>query len=344
MYPNLAAIGNWYGSDLVEITDDFSRINRDGYWFVAGWFEGPILGFRFANWSEHPPTTSRWIGPTDWISDTSETQYIQNVERARNEISQGNVYEVNVCRQLSARWPEPGQDDSFALYRSILDLHPADHASYLRVKSEQLKQFNLPTKIEIISASPESFLNVDAGYIRSTPIKGTAPAAGEFLEKDISENIMIVDLVRNDLSRICEVNSIAVEDFLKRIEIPGISHLVTTVKGRLKPDVGWNEIFKGTFPPGSVTGAPKHTALQLIHELESPRNIYCGTLGVIDSENGTAKLSVAIRTFWKSNGRIHFGTGAGITWGSDAMGEWKETELKANRLVTLASAEVNRVD
>jgi para-aminobenzoate synthetase component 1 len=116
--------------------------------------------------------------------------------------------------------------------------------------------------------------------------------------------------------------------------------LVSTVEGRLRPDVGWAAIFDATFPPGSVTGAPKSTACQLIDQLErSPRGPYCGAIGWIDADAGRAELAVGIRTFWvdAASDTIRFGTGAGITWGSDAAHEWAETELKADRLLEVAA-------
>ncbi len=122
-------------------------------------------------------------------------------------------------------------------------------------------------------------------------------------------------------------------------EHPGLAHLVSTVEGTLRRDVTWPEILDATFPPGSVTGAPKVAALQVIDELEPlPRGPYCGALGWVDADRVTASLNVAIRTFWFDEGELHFGTGGGITWGSDPAGEWAETELKASRLIPLAEA------
>jgi para-aminobenzoate synthetase component 1 len=222
-----------------------------------------------------------------------------------------------------------------------MQTHPATLAAYLRVSDSRLQDFGLPETIEIVSASPELFLRRLGHQIFSSPIKGTAATAGDFLEKDISENVMIVDLVRNDLSIVCEVASVHVPQFLERHEIPGISHLVTTVAGTLRKDSSWKDIFSATFPPGSVTGAPKSSALEIISEIETERNIYCGTLGIVDADLRTAELSVAIRTFWRSGNQIKFGTGAGITWGSEPESEWLETELKAERLIKIASKAVN---
>ncbi|MEY3408000.1 MAG: hypothetical protein RL038_1061 [Actinomycetota bacterium] len=341
MTTNLAAYGNTFATELLEITDDLSVLDDSGKWFVAGWFAGPVLAFKFANWSDEAPMAGSWVGPSDWYSDMDAPQYVSAVEAAREEIAQGNVYEVNICRRIRATWPDSPNSDSFSLYLKILQEHPAEHAAYLRLSDVRLESFGLPANIEIISASPELFLRRMGSRIESAPIKGTAPTDGDFLDKDVSENIMIVDLVRNDLSAVSKVASVHVPKFLQRHEIPGISHLVTTVAAELKPEAGWQEIFEATFPPGSVTGAPKSSALRIIDQLESPRNIYCGTMGYVDVENQQAELSVTIRTFWREDDDIVFGTGAGITWGSDALQEWQETELKAAKLIGIASSKVS---
>ncbi|MGH9252506.1 MAG: chorismate-binding protein, partial [Acidimicrobiales bacterium] len=121
---------------------------------------------------------------------------------------------------------------------------------------------------------------------------------------------------------------------------PGLVHLVSTVTGRLEPGHGWRDLVEATFPPGSVTGAPKSTAVTTIADLEPiPRGPYCGAVGWVDADTGEGELAVGIRTFWVDEGWLRFGTGAGITWGSDPGKEWTETELKAGRLIGLASAD-----
>lgn len=122
---------------------------------------------------------------------------------------------------------------------------------------------------------------------------------------------------------------------------PGLVHLVSTVRGRLVPSAGWAELFAATFPPGSVTGAPKRAAQTVIGRCEPvPRGSYCGALGWVDASARRGVLAVAIRTFWAAEGRLRFGTGAGITWGSDPAAEWRETELKAERLLAIGSGGV----
>jgi para-aminobenzoate synthetase component 1 len=149
---------------------------------------------------------------------------------------------------------------------------------------------------------------------------------------------MIVDLVRNDLGRVCEWGSVEVPALCAVEQHPGLVHLVSTVTGCLRAAVGWPEVIAATFPPGSVTGAPKLAALDHIAALEtSPRGVYCGAVGWVDAEARQGELNVAIRTFWIEDGLLHFGTGGGITWDSTPEGEWAETELKARRLLSVAS-------
>jgi para-aminobenzoate synthetase component 1 len=166
------------------------------------------------------------------------------------------------------------------------------------------------------------------------------------LPKDYSENVMIADLVRNDLSAVCRPGTVRVDALCAPEEHPGLTHLVTTVSGELRSGVGWAEIMSSTFPPGSVSGAPKSSALRAIADLETaPRGPYCGAIGWVDADSGEAELAVGIRTFWADRDDtgarwLRFGTGGGITWGSDPAQEWAETQLKAVRLIGLASGKV----
>jgi para-aminobenzoate synthetase component 1 len=148
---------------------------------------------------------------------------------------------------------------------------------------------------------------------------------------------MIVDLMRNDLGQICKSGTVEVPRLLSSEEHPGLQHLVSDVQGELLEGISWKQIFTALSPPGSVSGAPKSSATQVIAENEIVRGPYCGALGWIQGDQ--AVLSVAIRTFWKDT-KINFGTGAGITWGSDARAEWEETQLKAKRLISIAGGEL----
>ncbi len=193
--------------------------------------------------------------------------------------------------------------------------------------------------IHLASASPERFLSRDGRRVWSSPIKGTAPKPEMLTEKDRAENLMIVDLVRNDLGRVCEYGTVEVPALWSVEHHPGLVHLVSTVEGRLRRDHGWADAIDATFPPGSVTGTPKLAAL----EGDPPRSslfpgLSTAALWAGSTPTGAAgDLNVAIRTFWIEAGRLHLGTGGAITWDSDAAGEWAETELKARRLLDVAS-------
>jgi para-aminobenzoate synthetase component 1 len=197
--------------------------------------------------------------------------------------------------------------------------------------------------VEIATASPELFLRRDGRAVESGPIKGTGRTEADLLEKDYAENVMIVDLVRNDIGQVCATGTVTVPDLCAVEKHPGLVHLVSTVRGELRDGEGWPGLLRAAFPPGSVTGAPKSSALRIIDALETaPRGPYCGGVGWVDADRGTGVLAVGIRTFWidrEADGPavLRFGTGAGITWGSDPEGEWRETELKASRLLAVAS-------
>jgi para-aminobenzoate synthetase component I len=193
--------------------------------------------------------------------------------------------------------------------------------------------------VHVASASPERFLSRRGRIVESKPIKGTAAAEELFLAKDRAENVMIVDLVRNDLGRVCEWGSVTVPALCDVEQHPGLLHLVSTVRGKLRSGCGWAEAIEATFPPGSVTGAPKIAALGVIARLETAsRGPYCGAIGWVDADAVEGDLNVAIRTFWFSEGSLLFGTGGGITWDSTPEGEWEETELKARNLLSVVSS------
>ena len=248
----------------------------------------------------------------------------------RAHIAAGDVYQVNLCRLLSA--PLPADADPSALARRLTGGNPAPYESMLDLGDEW-----------IVTASPELFLSRDGDVLHSAPIKGTAVDRDAFADKDFPENIMITDLVRNDLGRIARPGSVVVTELLAREAHPGLAHLVSTVRAEVAPGHGWGDVLAATFPPGSVSGAPKLRALQVISELEAePRGPYCGTIGFVDAQRRRARLAVGIRTFFTRpeldrRRRLYFGTGAGITWPSEPAAESAETELKATKLVKLAS-------
>lgn len=334
--PLAAFAGGWVASGLEEVSADPAVLDTSGRWAVSITFEGRVTLARFARWQgpDAIPGTlvGRWRPPTgEWRSSLDEPAYTRAVGAIRERIARGDVYQANLCRTLRVA-VDPGNDIA-ALYLRLARRNPAPHAALLRLPEADL---------HIASASPELFLARTGRTLTSSPIKGTGVTATDLLPKDQAENVMIVDLVRNDLGRVCAPGSITVPELLAVQEHPGLVHLVSTVSGRLRDGVRWPEILDATFPPGSVTGAPKLSALDVIAALEAgPRGPYCGALGWVDADTGQAALAVAIRTFWieqtTDGAELVFGTGAGITWSSDPAAEWRETLLKSARLLHVAS-------
>jgi para-aminobenzoate synthetase component 1 len=318
---------------LRDVTSDLTALDGTGRWAVVLPYTGQPVLARFDEWRPARPSAAvdgRWRGPAagDWCSSLDEAGYVGAVESVRARIAAGDVYQANVCRVMSARLPDPGSADVAALAMLLHHGNPAPYAGVVRIPS---------AGVHVACASPELFLSRRGADVRSGPIKGTGRTAADLRPKDEAENVMIVDLVRNDLSAVAQVGSVEVPSLLRVEQHPGLVHLVSIVSARLRPDVGWADVIAAAFPPGSVTGAPKSSALRIIDEVEAaPRGVYCGAVGWVDADSGEAALAVAIRTFWLAADEVLFGTGAGITWSSDAPAEWEETRLKAARLVSLA--------
>lgn len=335
----LARFGGRLATGLRDVTSDPAALDSTGFWAVAYDFEGRLTCARFDDVrpAPAPPRADGWLGPHpgSWHSSLDHAAYTEGVRRIREHIARGEVYQANLCRVLSATLPDPARSDIDALTGLLAHGNPAPYAGTLRLPGHG---------VEIATASPELYLRRDGDVVSSGPIKGTGRTEADLLEKDHAENVMIVDLVRNDLGQVCRTGSITVPDLCAVEKHPGLVHLVSTVQGTLREDAGWPELFHGTFPPGSVTGAPKSSALRIIAALErAPRGPYCGAVGWVDADRGEGELAVGIRTFWIDRTTadapvLRFGTGAGITWESDPEREWAETELKAARLVAIASA------
>jgi para-aminobenzoate synthetase component I len=327
----LAHFGGLLAIDLVDLSDDLRVLDGSGRWAIVITYEGAVTCARFATWQQAAlPNAAVWIGPpaNSWSSSVDSTEYMDAVEEIRQRVAAGTVYQANLCRVLSA--PLVGGSDLVPLARLLAERHDAPYAGVVRLPH---------VDVHVATASPELYLRRRGDQVWSAPIKGTGRTRRDLTDKDVAENIMIVDLVRNDLSRVCAIGSIAVEGLLTIEDHPGLVHLVSTVTGRLAPRRGWADLIDATFPPGSVSGAPKSTAVQAIADLEPvPRGPYCGAVGWVDADSGEGVLAVGIRTFWAADRQLHFGSGAGITWSSDALREWEETALKAERLVGLASA------
>ena len=315
-------MGGRLATGLIEITHDPKDLEDGGFWAVSTTFEGAFTAARFESVVAVDFPTTTWEKlEGQWGSSRSKSQYIDYVESIQRLIAQGWVYQVNACRELST--PIDESQNLRGLFSSILINNPAPWASY----------FEAPG-INIASASPELFLKRNGNRVRTSPIKGTQlPGQTHFGAKDIAENVMIVDLMRNDFGSICEGGTVTVPRLLASEPHPGLVHLVSDIEGELRSGITWSEIFSALHPAGSISGAPKSSAISVITENESARGPYCGALGWVQGD--ACELSVAIRIFFKDNA-LRFGTGAGITWGSVPSDEWEETELKARRLISIA--------
>jgi para-aminobenzoate synthetase component 1 len=313
---------------LVDSTSDPAALDSAGFWVVLQTFEGRLRCLRFADVRKAAlPAAPSWqLVGGGWGSSLGRDDYICAVRQIRAAIGDGDVYQVNLCRRLAT--PLPAGADLTGLATRLSAGNPAPHFTVVQAPTQG---------IGVVSASPERFLSRDGRTVNTQPVKGTAVTAEAMLDKDFAENVMIVDMARNDLSRVAETGSVEVTGLCQVEEHPGLVHLVSTVTGRLRPGVGWTEILDRLTPAASISGAPKGAALDYISKLEPvPREVYCGLLGWVDADAGRADLAVAIRTFWQGGDELRFGTGAGITWASNPAGEWEETELKARHLIGLA--------
>jgi para-aminobenzoate synthetase component 1 len=341
--PNSIAIfGNQVATGLVDVVTEAKDIRDDGWWVITQTFEGDFLGFKFSEVQQlTPDILSNYAHPSinrsSWRSSMSQVEYMNAVASIRNDISSGWVYQTNLCRILSADLEV--DFDPIGLLRLLKVHNPSPYLSAIYIPRSES---GLGQDVRIACASPELFLRRNGNTILTSPIKGTAAVSTGLLDKDRAENVMIVDLMRNDLSEVCTSGSVQVPELLRVEAHPGLVHLVSDIQGELRSDVSWAQILKSVMPPGSVSGAPKSSSLEVISRLEPvKRESYCGILGWINHNDVTAEFAVAIRTFWQTENAgqitLNFGTGAGITWGSDPAGEWQETELKASHLLAIAS-------
>jgi para-aminobenzoate synthetase component I len=264
----------------------------------------------------------------EWRRSWDDEGYAAAIEAVQEAIGRGDVYQVNLVQHLHA----PFEGDPAGLVPLLAPLRPL-HPHPL-----------VGENWAIVSASPELFLARRGDRVWTKPIKGTRPAGvrGELREseKDAAEHVMIVDLERNDLSRVCEPGTVRWPDLMAERELAGVTHMVTTVEGRLRHGVGLAELFSAVFPGGSVTGAPKISALDHIAALEPVgRGASMGALGRIHP-NGDFELALTIRTFAVADGRIHLWAGGGIVWDSDPQAEIEESWVKARPLLAAVGSPV----
>ncbi len=344
----------------------FERLEKmlDQGYFLAGWlsyeagygFE-PTSGIGFAQTvaSDAPPLA--WFGVyrepqrfsreevkelfhgTARVSTSllefslSEEEYAASIEQIKAQIAAGNVYQVNFTGRYHFFVDGSAQD----LFMALRGTQPHSYTAFLNCGSRT-----------ILSFSPELFFAKRDGVLETMPMKGTAPR-GRSLEEDsslkerlgqcsknLAENLMIVDLVRNDLGRICKPGSIGTSDLFATETWPTLHQMVSTIKGELSPDITLYELFRALYPSGSITGAPKISAMKLIQRLEAePRGIYTGSIGYISPDRNMV-FNVAIRTVELSGTVGLYGSGGGIVWDSDAQEEYRECQLKAKILATSA--------
>lgn len=287
--------------------------------------------FLCRHFSEPPPPA-----PQDWPrlrgrlhTSLDYPAYARRFQRLQRWIADGDCYQVNLTRAFSQAlsgsvWP---------LYPQWRQCHHAPYGAYLHFPG-----------LEVMSASPELFLRLERDQVTTRPIKGTRPRghtepldqqlAYELLhsDKDRAENLMIVDLLRSDLGKVCAVGSVRVPELFAVESFPGVHHLVSTVQGRLAPGRDALDVLRACFPGGSVTGAPKRRAMEIIDVLEPhARGLYCGAMGYLD-HRGHLNTSIPIRTLVHHQGQLSYWSGGGIVADSQVDGEFQETEIKARPL------------
>lgn len=310
--------------------------------FYFGFYDDALL-FRHADetwWalgapelSEVSRETHESHGFTAFSATLSRERFCAMVARAQGYIAAGDIYQVNLAHRFTAAW----NGDAFAFYEALRHYSPAPYGAYLDIGGRQ-----------VLSSSPECFLRMSGSMVRTRPIKGTRPRRADLhadeksaydlitSPKEIAELVMITDLERNDLGQVCEYGSVAVTELLKLERYEQVFHLVSTVEGRLRPEVDHVTALRACFPGGSITGAPKKRAREIIAELEpDPRGLYTGAIGWFGF-NGESQFSIAIRTAITERGTMHFHVGAGIVADSIPENEWQETLDKAAGILLAA--------
>jgi anthranilate/para-aminobenzoate synthase component I len=277
---------------------------------------------------EEPPSAAQAAG---WpVTSLPRERYLRAVTALKEQIRAGNIYQGNLTQRLEVAY----RGDPYELFADLTRKLPAPHSAFLQAPG-----------VTLASLSPETFLRVDrAGRIETRPIKGTRPrgstpredqaAADELLgsSKDRAELLMIVDLERNDLSRLCRAGSVEVRELARLRSYPSVHHLVARIRGRLRPGVGLRAILDATFPGGSITGAPKLRAMEILAALEPvSRNFFTGSLLWL-GDDGSWDSSILIRTLVFDGGRVFLGAGGGVVADSEPFAEWEESNHKVRGL------------
>ena len=292
-------------------------------------WDGLLHRFRAAP-GERSRAPFRIVSPVS--SNLTHEGYARAFRRIRGYIHDGDCYQVNLAQRFAAS----ASGDPWLAYQALRVINPAPFSAYFTTPYAQ-----------ILCASPERFLKVERGRVESRPIKGTRPRAGHsrldaersealrLSEKDRAENVMIVDLLRNDLSKSCAPGTVKVPRLFEVESFPTVHHLVSTVTGELREGRDALDLLRGCFPGGSITGAPKLRAMQIVEELEPHRRgVYCGAIGYI-SFDGSMDLNIAIRTLVHSGGVVRFWAGGGVVADSQLEDEYQETFDKAAAMLRL---------
>ncbi|MBI4030551.1 MAG: aminodeoxychorismate synthase component I, partial [Proteobacteria bacterium] len=302
--------------------------------------EASVKFMQLKNILKHPPAAARGAKPA-WKSGHTENTYERSVRKVIDYIRAGDIFQVNLSQRFEAHLPDGFSP--FGHYKALRRVNPAPFAAYMNFGSMILS-----------SASPERFLQARGRQVETRPIKGTRPrlpdpaqdkkirAELSASEKDRAENIMIVDLLRNDLSKACTDESVKTQDLCRLESFARVHHLVSTVTGYLRADKTPLDLLEACFPGGSITGAPKVRAMEIIEELElQRRGPYCGAMGYIGFD-GAMDMNIAIRTLVYEGQKVSFNAGGGITADSDPAAEYRETMDKAEGI--FRSFEVLRRD
>ena len=292
------------------------------------WYSVGDLASRLA---PHAPPAN--CARPDFQPSMPREKFLAMVRRAQDYIAAGDIYQVNLSHRIASPW----SGEPWAFYEALRHYSPAPNAAFLDLGGRT-----------VLSTSPESFLKMSGRAIRTRPIKGTRPRRADALAdersafdlltspKEVSELVMITDLERNDLGSVCDFGSVTVPELLKLERHEQVFHLVSTVEGRLRAGVDHAAAFRACFPGGSITGAPKKRAREIIAELEpEPRGLYTGALGWFGF-NGESQFSIAIRTVVIERGEAHFHVGSGIVADSSPEAEWQETLDKAAGILLAA--------
>ncbi len=310
----------WISYEGDFVFGDFSEMlifsHRDATWWETGNLSREL---------KTSATTAVAIAPFTPL--TTHEKFVADVRRVKDWIAAGDIYQANLSQAFTAT---VSGGDLFDLYESLREVSPAPMAAYLNLDGH-----------EILSSSPETFLKISGRGIATRPIKGTRPrfpdpdddrrSAYELQTsaKEIAELVMITDLLRNDLGQVCEFGSVEVTEMLRLETLAQVHHLVSTVTGTLRAEVDAVTALAACFPGGSITGAPKKRAMEIIHELEQrPRGVYCGAIGWL-GYNGESSFNIAIRSLVRTNDVLTYQVGAGIVADSDPEMEYQETLHKA---------------